>query len=104
MADRKDQMALLSKFEKHYKFKYNQKPNLNRWAEAWAADAIIDSYGIHTCYEMLEYYFDVSPAPTWKNFAGNIGSLVEAKSRIDDDKIERIERRKKAKEWLSENQ
>ena len=102
MADRKDQMALLSKFEKHYKFKYDRKPNLNRWAEAWAADAIIDSYGMHKCYEMLEYYFEVHPAPTWKNFAGNIDSLIEARDRIEDDTNERLERRKKAKEWLSE--
>lgn len=102
MAERKDQMALLSKFEKHYKFKYDIKPNLNRWAEAWAADAIIDSYGIHKCYEMLEYYFDVYPTPNWKNFASNIDKLIESKSRIEEDTVERIERRKKAKEWLSE--
>lgn len=102
MADRKDQMALLSKFEKHYKFKYDVKPNLNRWAEAWAADAIIESYGINKCYEMLEYYFDVSVAPTWKNFASNIDSLIEAKSRLQNDNKERLERRRKAKEWLSE--
>ena len=95
-------MALLSKFEKHYKFKYNTKPNLNRWAEAWAADAIIDSYGLNKCYEMLEYYFDVSHAPTWKNFAANMANLIDAKDRVEDDTIERIERRKKAKEWLSE--
>jgi hypothetical protein len=102
MAERKDQMALLSKFEKHYKFKYDIKPNLNRWAEAWAADALIDSYGIHKCYEMLEYYFDVHPTPNWKNFASNIDKLIESKSRIEEDTVERIERRKKAKEWLSE--
>jgi hypothetical protein len=102
MAERKDQMALLSKFEKHYKFKYDIKPNLNRWAEAWAADAIIDSYGMHVCYEMLEYYFDVYPTPNWKNFASNIDKLIESKSRIEEDTAQRIERRKKAKEWLSE--
>jgi hypothetical protein len=102
MADRKDQMALLSKFEKHYKFKYNVKPNLNRWAEAWAADAIIDSFGLHKCYEMLEYYFDVHPSPTWKNFANQIDNLIESKSRLEDDSIERLERRKKAREWLSD--
>lgn len=102
MAERKDQMALLSKFEKHYQFKYDTKPNLNRWAEAWAADAIIDSYGLQKCYEMLEYYFDVHPAPSWKNFAGQINNMIDAKSRIDQDSQERIERRRRAKEWLSE--
>lgn len=101
MAERKDQMALLSKFEKHYKFKYNVKPNLNRWSEAWAADAIIDSFGLHKCYEMLEYYFDVYPTPTWKHFASHIDNLIESKSRIEDDSVERLERRKKAREWLS---
>ena len=101
MAERKDQMALLSKFEKHYTFKYDVKPNLNRWAEAWAADAIIDSYGLQKCYEMLEYYFDVHPAPTWRHFAGNINNLIEAKSRTEEDNAERLERRKKARAWLS---
>jgi hypothetical protein len=51
---------------------------------------------------MLEYYFDVHPAPTWKNFAGQINNMIDAKSRIDQDSEERIERRRKAKEWLSE--
>lgn len=102
MAERKDQMALLNRFEKHYAFKYGSKPNLNRWAEAWAADAIIDSYGIAKCYEMLDYYFEVSPAPAWKNFASTIANIIDAKSRIEQDTIERIERRQKAKEWLSE--
>mgnify|MGYP006978523168 FL=1 len=54
------------------------------------------------CYEMLEYYFDVHPTPNWKNFASNIDKLIESKSRIEEDTVERIERRKKAKEWLSE--
>jgi hypothetical protein len=102
MAERKDQMALLSKFDKHYQFKYDARPNLNRWAEAWAADAIIDSYGLQTCYEMLDYYFEVHPAPSWKNFAGSMSNLIDAKARIDSDSKERIERRRKAKEWLSE--
>ncbi len=35
MADRKDQMALLSKFEKHYKFKYNQNNKLT-----WSSNAL----------------------------------------------------------------
>jgi hypothetical protein len=102
MAERKDQMALLSKFEKHYQFKYNVKPNLNRWAEAWAADAIIDSFGLQKCYEMLEYYFEVYPSPSWKHFANQIDNMIEAKSRLQEDSIERQERRKKARAWLSD--
>lgn len=102
MAERKDQMALLSKFEKYYKFKYDVKPNLNRWAEAWAADAIIESYGIHKCYEMLEYYFDVYPNPTWKHFAGYIDNMIDSKTRHEQDNLQRKELRQKAKEWLSE--
>lgn len=102
MATRKDQMALLAKFEKHYEFKYNAKPNLNRWAEAWAADAIIESFGLQTCYEMLDYYFDVYHSPSWKHFANQIDKMIEAKSRTEEDSVERQELRKKARAWLSD--
>lgn len=101
MADRKDRMALLSRFDKLYKFKYEVKPNYNMWAEQWAADALIESYGLQTCYDLLEYYFEVAQKPEWKYFSNNTDDIILGKRLAEQDLKDRIERRKKAKEWLN---
>jgi hypothetical protein len=46
MAERAERLALLGKFDKFYKQRYNVVPQYNKWAEQWAADALIESYGI----------------------------------------------------------
>ena len=102
MADRKDRMALLSRFNKHYQFKYNAKPVYNQWAEQWAADALVESYGLQTCYELLEYYFEVAQNPDWKYFSNFTQEIIDSRQRRLQDDAERAERRKRAKEWLSE--
>ena len=63
MAERKDRMALLSRYAKLYTFKYNTKPTHNINKEQWAADSLIESYTLPGCYDLLEYYFDVANAP-----------------------------------------
>ncbi len=102
MADRKDRMALLSRFNKHYQFKYNVKPTYNLWAEQWAADALIESYGLSTCYELLEYYFESAQKPDWKYFSNFAHEIVLAKQNYESDKTEREQRRQLAKKWLNE--
>jgi hypothetical protein len=102
MAERKDRMALLSRYSKFHTIKYEQKPNLNLNVEQWASDALIESYGIHDCYDLLEYYFDVSPSPSWKYFANYADKIIDAREQYKQDLIERKQRRQKAKEWLSE--
>jgi len=102
MAERKDRMALLSRYSKFHTIKYEQKPNLNLNVEQWASDALIESYGIHDCYDLLEYYFDVSPNPSWKYFANYADKIIDAREQYKQDLIERKQRRQKAKEWLSE--
>ena len=57
MADRKDRMALLSRFNKFYTQRFERKSNMNLNVEQWAADALVESYGISQCYDLLEYYF-----------------------------------------------
>lgn len=102
MADRKDRMALLSRYSKLHTARYEQKPSLNLNVEQWAADALIESYGLPECYNLLDYYFDANQNPTWKWFVNYADRIVDAiESRKQDDK-ERKERREKAKEWLSE--
>ena len=102
MADRKDRMALLSRYSKLHKIKYQEKPLLNLNVEQWAADALIESFGLDICYDMLQYYFDVSSSPSWKYFANYAETIIASRERLVEDLRERSERRKKAKEWLSE--
>jgi hypothetical protein len=102
MAERKDRMALLSRYSKFHTAKYEQKPSLNLNVEQWAADALVESYGLPGCYEILEYYFKVSENPSWNYFAYSAEKILQAQKDKKKDDQEREERRKMAKEWLSE--
>lgn len=102
MADRKDRMALLSRYSKLYTAKYEQKPQVNLNVEQWAADALIESYGIQFCYDLLQYYFDVAQSPTWKYFANYAQDIIDRKEQYEQDLLERQQRREQAKKWLSE--
>lgn len=102
MADRKDRMALLSRYNKLHLQRYEQKANLNLNVEQWAADALIESYGLPACYDILDYYFDVASSPAWKYFANYADAIIEKKDQIEQDKKEREERRAMARKWLSE--
>ena len=102
MAERKDRMALLSRYSKLHTARYEQKPSLNLNVEQWASDALIESYGISQCYDLLEYYFKVAPSPTLNYFAYNAEKILQAKLDKEQDEKDRAMRRQKAKEWLSE--
>jgi hypothetical protein len=102
MADRKDRMALLSRYNKLHLQRYEQKANLNLNVEQWAADGLIESYGISACYDLLDFYFQVSASPSWNVFAYKAQDLLDRKNEIQKDIKDRAERRQKAKEWLSE--
>jgi hypothetical protein len=102
MADRKDRMALLSRFNKFYLQRYEQKSNMNLNVEQWSADALIESYGINDCYDILEYYFSIAQEPSWNYFAYNTEKIINGKKETEQDKKDRAERRRMAKEWLSE--
>lgn len=101
MPERKDRMALLSRYSKHHTQKYGTKPTLNLNVEQWASDALIESYGIQKCYDLLEYYFKVSENPSWNFFAYNAEKILQAIINKEQDDKERAERRKMAKEWLN---
>lgn len=102
MADRKERMALLSRYGKLHLQKYEQKANLNLNVEQWASDALVESYGIGICYDLLDYYFAVAQSPSWNYFAYNTEKIFQAKLDKEKDDKERIERRRMAKEWLSD--
>lgn len=102
MADRKDRMALLSRYNKLHLQRYEQKSNLNLNVEQWAADALVESYGIKDCYDLLEYYFSVAQTPSWNFFAYNAQEILNSRMATEQDLKEREERRKLARKWLSE--
>lgn len=102
MADRKDRMALLSRYSKLHTIKYEEKPLLNLNVEQWAADALVESYGMSYCYDLLDYYFEASTSPSWKYFVNYTDKIIDAREQYNQDLKERKERRRKAKEWLSE--
>jgi len=102
MSDRKDRMALLSRYNKLHLQRYEQKSNLNLNVEQWAADALVESYGIKSCYDLLDYYFGVAQTPSWNFFAYNAQEILNGRQATEQDILERAERRKLARKWLSE--
>lgn len=101
MADRKDRMALLSRYAKLHTKHYGERVTLNLNVEQWAADALVESYGLPECYNLLDYYFDTSQNPSWKWFANYADRIVDAIEARKQDEQERAERRAKAREWLN---
>jgi hypothetical protein len=101
MADRKQRFAVLSRYEKHCKINGMPAPNLNKYNEQWAADALLESFDLEEIYDAMTYYFMINPRPTWKGFANNIDRLLQSKAAKEEDDKLRAERRAKAKEWLS---
>ena len=102
MAERKDRMALLSRYNKLYLQRYEQKSSLNLNVEQWASDALVESYGLPACYDLLDYYFTIAQDPTWNFFAYNAEKILNVKLDKEQDDKERLERRARAKEWLGE--
>jgi hypothetical protein len=102
MAERKDRMALLSRYAKLHKQRFEEKPLLNLNVEQWASDALIESYTLQFCYDLLEYYFEAAETPSWKYFANYADKIIDARKEYKRDLEERAERRKLAMQWLNE--
>jgi hypothetical protein len=102
VAERKDRFAVLSRYEKHCKAANIQNQIINKYNEQWAADALLESFPIQDIYDSMSYYFEISSNPTWKGFANNVDRLIQSKAAKEEDDRLRSERRKKAKEWLSQ--
>lgn len=102
MPERKDRMALLSRYAKLHTKHYEERVTLNLNVEQWAADALIESYGMLECYDLLEYYFEVAESPNWKWFANYADKLIDGRNRVAQDLKDRAERRARAKEWMNE--
>jgi hypothetical protein len=102
MAQRKDRMALLSRYSKLHNARYGNRPELNLNVEQWASDMLIESYGLSRCYDLLDYYFSVAENPSWKFFANYADKVVDSINRTEEDKMVRALQRQKAREWLND--
>lgn len=102
MAERKDRMALLGTYSSQHLKKYGAKPVLNLNTEQWAADALIESFGLDLAMKLVYYYFEVAQTHSWTFYAYNAEKLLQAMDDREKDKRERAERREMAKRWLSE--
>lgn len=100
MTNKQQKYALITKFRSRLKEK-GLDDSMNIYAEQWAADDLVKSYGLPLCYELVDYYFKVSDTPSWKWFIYNADKVYQAKkTKEEDDRIREL-MRKQAKDWLS---
>jgi hypothetical protein len=102
VAERKERMALLSRYIKLHSARYGERPSLNLNVEQWAADMLIESYGIGKCYDLMAYYFDAAENPSWKFFANYADRVLESINNVEQDQEQRREMRRRAREWVNE--
>ena len=101
MVEKKYRFALISKYKSLVKQKKLKEENINVHTQQWAADALIESYGVEECYELLEYYVNVSASPSWKWFVNNADKVYDSRrAKLEDDATRKI-LREQAKEWLN---
>ena len=81
--------------------KYGFYPQLNRNTEQWAARDLVDSYGLDTVLDLIEYYVGIaSDTPKWDTFKWKADDILTQKNAEEKDLIERAENRRKARAWL----
>tara|TARA_B110000503_G_C7090963_1_gene389402 strand:- start:379 stop:687 length:309 start_codon:yes stop_codon:yes gene_type:complete len=101
MATYKERMSLLGKYKKLHLQRYEEVPTHNLNAEQWTAENLVESYGLHVCYDMLEYYFEAYDSPSWKHFGFKAERVFDSMRGYKKDLEERQQRMKMAKEWLN---
>jgi hypothetical protein len=95
-------MALLGTYSSQHLKRYGAKPILNLNTEQWAADAVIESFGLDLSMRLVYYYFEVAQTHSWTFYAYNAEKLLKAMDDKAKDDKERAERREMARRWLSE--
>ena len=100
MTNKQQKYALLTRFRKRLREK-GLDDSMNVYVEQHAADALIQSYTLQGCYDLIEYYFAVSSNPSWKWFAYNAEKVNKAKKEKENDDSTRALLRRQAKDWLS---
>ena len=99
----KDKFAVISKFESLCKKHGHVRAPLYKYKEQWAADALVQSYGLSGTYELMDYYFSINDNPHWTHFTVRAGDLyVAMKAKAQDDAY-RAKQREIMKELLDES-
>ena len=81
--------------------KYGFYPQLNRHKEQWPARDLVESFGLDTVLDLIEYYVSIAPdTPKWETFKWRADDLLTQKNAEEQDQTERAENRKKARAWL----
>ena len=75
---------------------------MNIYTEQHAADALIKSYTLKGCYDLIEYYFGVSLTPSWVWFKNNAEKIYRAKTMKEEDKRVRAMLKQQARDWLKD--
>ena len=101
MAKKQPKYAVLDYWKDSVYNTYGFYPQMNRNTEQWAARDLVDSYGLPTVLELIEYYIEIAEdTPKWDTFKYKADLLLDRKTMEEEDKIVRAENRRKAKVWL----
>lgn len=101
MADKKLRFALLTNFKKHLSAR-GRNQTINMFAQQWAADALIDSFGYDECVEAIDYYFKVNNSPDWTWFTYNVEKVIASMKAEEEDQRIRAVNRARARVWLND--
>jgi hypothetical protein len=99
MADKKLRFALLTQFKKHLSAR-GKSSYINMFAQQWAADALIESFGYDECVEGINYYFKINSSPDWTWLSYNMEKVLQAMKLEEEDQRIRAVNRARAREWL----
>lgn len=100
MAKRQERFALLGYFEKIEKRKRGAAAPINKHVGQWESDALIESYGIDVCKQLIDRFFMVSANPKWKTFVYNAEKLYNDSIAEKEDREHRALINKRMKEWM----
>jgi hypothetical protein len=100
VTSRQKKYALITRFRKKLREK-GIDDSMNIYAEQWAANDLVESYTLEGCYDLIDYYFNVSASPNWKWFTYNADKVYNAKKAKEEDDRTRALLRKQAKDWLN---
>lgn len=99
MADKKLRFALMNKYKKRL-LDIGKNSDMNMFAQQWAADALIDSFGYDTCLEAIDYYIKINSSPDWQWLTYNMDKVIQSMRMEQDDLKIRAALREGAKKWL----
>lgn len=105
MATAKDCHSLTSYYEKLFKARYGEAPDVNRVTARWNFDSVLGGMNVRQAKELLDYYF-TTPATKRHSlewFFYNYEKLIKAmlNSRKEAERRKKLmeESKKRAEEW-----